>query len=1122
VSEEVDMAGREGLLAALRARLNRKATTGDAALVLAQGALDEAHQLAGMLQDNDDDSEIRYVLGWLHWRRHQLLPDRQHGPDLDAAITMFTRCFIAGAGEVPDAVRAEFAKQAVPIAVELLQDAIGRKDPKVISVSVELWQYVVDASSANSPSWPDYLSSLAVALQVRFGITGLVADLDAGIEAGRAAVDATPPTNADRAVMLSNLGSALRERFEKTGELADLDEAIRSGQTAVNAVHESDPRRAGYLSNLGMAFEVRFEQKGAPADLDAAIEAERAAVEATDASDPARARFLSNLSTSLRAKSEQAAEPADLDAAIEAGRAAVTTADDHDRDGFLSGLGVALQVRFRWAGALADLNEAIDAERAAVSAAPPGHPRRAARLSDLGAALQTRFRRTGVPADLNEAIDAGRAAVEATSPGHASRALHLANLSAALQTRYGQTGALADLDEAIQAGQAAAELTPPGHPGRGRAMSNLGNALRARFERTGMLADVDAAIDAGRIAVEATGPSHAHRAGSLFNLGNALRARFERTGDLADREAAASAFITAAGLGLAAPSLRIRAARSAAAQVAQAKPGLAADLLENAVRLLGEVAPRQLARSDQQHAIGGVAGLASEAAAFALADLRGGTTSQQRAARALQLLEAGRGVLLSRALDTRNDLTDLRSQHPQLAQRFIELRDRLDQPEDAEQLNSTPMTVTAAPVVPGRAAEDRREVAEEFAATLAEIRALEAFASFGLPPATGELLAQAAWGPVVTFNVNLLRSDALLVTTAGVTSIELPRLTPDALTEQIDTFHQALQEAANTDADRATRMAAQRTLADVLEWLWDVAAEPVLEALNCRQPLPPGAVGPQVWWIPGGPLGLLPIHAAGHHTEPPPGGQGRRTVIDRVISSYTPTIHALHYARQHLQHAGRFSRSLIVAMPTTPGLPGGGQLPNISAEISAVRAYLPDPVVLTEPGVPADEPVNGSSSIPTRANVLAHLPGCAIAHFACHGTSDPSDPSKSLLLLHDHNNAPLTVASLAPVQLDQLQLVYLSACRTAFTPALDLLDEAIHLTSAFQLAGSRHVIGTLWEIADATAVDIVTTFYGELHANPGTLDTDLAARALHHAARTVRDAYPHTPFLWAAYVHAGA
>ena len=97
------------------------------------------------------------------------------------------------------------------------------------------------------------------------------------------------------------------------------------------------------------------------------------------------------------------------------------------------------------------------------------------------------------------------------------------------------------------------------------------------------------------------------------------------------------------------------------------------------MRLLPEVAPRQLERSDQQYAIGEFAGLAGDAAALALADPTG-ATSGERAARALRLLEAGRAVLLSQALDTRSDLTDLRHQHPGLAARFIELRDLLDQP----------------------------------------------------------------------------------------------------------------------------------------------------------------------------------------------------------------------------------------------------------------------------------------------------------------------------------------------------------------------------------------------------------------------------------------------------------
>ncbi|MGQ4333341.1 CHAT domain-containing protein [Streptomyces hayashii] len=59
------------------------------------------------------------------------------------------------------------------------------------------------------------------------------------------------------------------------------------------------------------------------------------------------------------------------------------------------------------------------------------------------------------------------------------------------------------------------------------------------------------------------------------------------------------------------------------------------------------------------------------------------------------------------------------------------------------------------------------------------------------------------------------------------------------------------------------------------------------------------------------------------------------------------------------------------------------------------------------------------------------MPTCQIAHFACHGASDRADPSKSLLLLHDHASDPLTVASLAPVRLDNVQLARLSACHTA-------------------------------------------------------------------------------------------
>ncbi|MQY31867.1 CHAT domain-containing protein [Nocardia aurantia] len=70
---------------------------------------------------------------------------------------------------------------------------------------------------------------------------------------------------------------------------------------------------------------------------------------------------------------------------------------------------------------------------------------------------------------------------------------------------------------------------------------------------------------------------------------------------------------------------------------------------------------------------------------------------------------------------------------------------------------------------------------------------------------------------------------------------------------------------------------------------------------------------------------------------------------------------------------------------------------------------------------------------------------------------------------------PLTVAALAEIHLDHARLAYLSACETALTTDARLLDEAIHLASAFQLAGYPHVIGTLWTIADQTTVQIAAS-----------------------------------------------
>ncbi|MFE2140680.1 CHAT domain-containing protein [Streptomyces sp. NPDC059456] len=889
-----------------------------------------------------------------------------------------------------------------------------------------------------------------------------------------------------------------------------------------------------------------------PVRLRALAELWQRIVVALPAAHPHRAVHLSALGNVLRITFGRGGHPADLDAAIDRFREALSAAPvGPGRAMYLFNLGDALRVRGRRAAAAADLDGAVTLLRQAARAAPDDGPYQGLVLTSLGGALLLRYERAGAAADLDGAACGYRDAAEAFPAGHPGRTEALSRLCNVLRIRSGRTGSAADLDEAIETGRRAVDAAPAGHRHRATLLSDLGGALLARFERLGAAADLDAAVDHHRQAAEAVPADDSGRAVFLVDLGDALSVRFERDGTAADREAAVGAWSAASAAQASPVAVRARAGLSAARLLAWSGAAQeAARAAEAAVRLLPLVAQHRPEPPDRPDAIAeatGAAGAAVAAAtAAALALAAPGGTARERAERALGLLETGRAVQLGQVLGSGGDVTELREHHPELAHRFCTLRDRRDRSADPPLSAGEPRE----PGAPGSAADDtvparphrapgahaRHRTARELAAVLAEIRAREGFASFALVPTADELRAEAAHGPIVVFNVSTHRSDALLLTTEGVTGLPLPGLGRTAVIDRVNAFRRARDTALAGD-DPAGREEAQAVLVGVLEWLWDAAAGPVLEALGHRVATRAGGGGsttdlPRLWWAPGGLLGLLPLHAAGHHTDAPDDPY-RRTVMDRVVSSYTPTVRALRHARRRGRlRAGdpAAGRALIVAMPTTPGLPGDGMLPFADAEAALLAGRFAQSVVLRESGR-ADGPAGPApAAAPTKANVLAQLPHCAIAHFACHGTSDPADPARSRLLLHDHAQDPLTVRSLAPVALDRARLAYLSACQTGAIGAADPLDGAVHLTSALQLAGFPHVVGTLWETGDRTAVRITRAFYDGLRTESAALDPDRAARALHAAVRQVRDGEDlptgrdrrRAPLLWAAHVHAGA
>ena len=204
-------------------------------------------------------------------------------------------------------------------------------------------------------------------------------------------------------------------------------------------------------------------------------------------------------------------------------------------------------------------------------------------------------------------------------------------------------------------------------------------------------------------------------------------------------------------------------------------------------------------------------------------------------------------------------------------------------------------------------------------------------------------------------NVSVYRCDALLIKQDQVRSLALPHLN-----------NKEIKEKAQSGDLGSSR---------ILEWLWDIVANPILDALGFTGP-PSDHSWPHIWWIPTGTLSKFPLHAAGYHHE-----GSTRTVLDRVISSYSSSVRAI--IRGRLQRTlestkSAYSQALLVAMQDTPN---AQTLPSATKEVAIVHSLCKSMALRpVEPGR-------------YKQDVVSHLPNCKIFHFAGHGHTDDWDTS---------------------------------------------------------------------------------------------------------------------------------
>jgi hypothetical protein len=349
---------------------------------------------------------------------------------------------------------------------------------------------------------------------------------------------------------------------------------------------------------------------------------------------------------------------------------------------------------------------------------------------------------------------------------------------------------------------------------------------------------------------------------------------------------------------------------------------------------------------DRQHHLSLLAGAGPRAAAAAI---RIGRLNE-----AWEVLEQGRGILLGQLL-TRSglDLAGLRQHSPPLAAQVDELRALLN--------------ADAVKTIEGEGVVDlgtrRRQAVQAWNRLLADIRSKVGFERFGLPPTITELRQAAGDGVAVAVNLTHYGCDALILSRRGVERVALPDLRETDATERISQILTHVYSPSHIPEYRQSILEATNV------WLWDTTVEPVLNHLGYTSTPPTGRQWPRVWWIPIGPLAALPLHAAGHHDDPP--GPHRRCALDRVISSYAPTARMLRHARSRPRPP--VFRAVVVGANDASGMP---PLAFATAEASLVADLIRAGHARSEVQTLIDEDA-------TSAAVMSALQEATWAHFAC-------------------------------------------------------------------------------------------------------------------------------------------
>ncbi|USP77054.1 hypothetical protein yc1106_04328 [Curvularia clavata] len=870
---------------------------------------------------------------------------------------------------------------------------------QILEEAIHFARQAVDGAPTKHHQYALLVNNLMNKLALRSQYSRRPEDLDEGLQVALRLVKITPEASSQQLDALQCVGALLLRQFEFTGQLDVLEEATHIARRVRIATADGSPHFAARLCNLANCLYRRSEYLADKHDVEEAVGLMRHAILLTSEQN---CIMLSNFLPMLHLLCKLSGDTKCLEEATNIARQAIrqTPYDHKSLGGLMNGLGQILQLRFHISGDTNDLEEAMQLMREALERTRQDCTDFSEISTDLVAILKFRYMRSRDGRDLEEAIVVARKAIEILPQEYRNFATMLSNLSDLLGSKFERGKDTELLDEAIQIQRRAIGLAPRGYPHTGTLLNRLGRQLRYRYEYTKDSQDLDQAIQTAREALKATKEAHHNYPIVLKDLGLILLYRYGRSEESKDLKEVMHVLQQTWSCKNGTPFVRITAC-SLLIQLLHLDHDYdrAFDLAVEAIHMLPYVHKRSLNQQDQQYVVSHFFGLAPIACSIALHKGEGPDI-------ALELLEKGRGLVLGLLMEDRRNIQALKVAYPKLYARYESLRIEIN--KSAEGFSNC--------LDRNEAMLSQMSDMEKLDECVQEIRKLPGFDKFHESSTAKQMQDCASDGDIIVVNITQLRSDAIVVTARGARTISLPKLSADDARSWND---QDLTTTSMKDTNAGWK---NKVYLQFLSWLWQDCVKPIMEELHYDAKVSIDSL-PRIWWIGTGFANNFPFHAAGDSSG---------NVGQHAISSYTPTIRALRYARERSAATAPSSgiqKALIVTMPDTPGLI---KLPRSIVEAQDVTAVMKNVVDVELEGGAAKRATRLSDKAERQQAVLLSCQNVRSGNFA---------PLQGYL--YDNISSSFLITTTMPRQLRRKDYTvgWICALPVEMAAALEMLDE---------------------------------------------------------------------------------